>query len=230
MTYFKAFATVCVLSVIFLKVSAQDIVVISEGNFIRGTIKGTDYSNVAIKNEEGISVLYKAKDIKEFLWNGETYVSKPIVLKNKMEHRFFKLVEQGVVNLYTVGGNTTASQPKPKRSKVRPSIGIGGGTGGLGGIGGGVGITIGGGRSTEQDSKKQHARPTAYFIEKFGTGPMLEIPLDGGDSDSKNQHIKNVLLQKLNNDQDLADRINATGAFDAKLIRAFVAAYNSMKR
>lgn len=230
MKLFKTFASILAFSLTLFTAAAQDIVVISEGNFIRGTIRGTDYASVAIKQEDEVVALYKAKDIKEFLWNGETYVSKPIVVKKKMEHRFFKLIEHGTVNLYTIGGNTAPDQPKPKRAKVRPSFGIGGGTGGFGGVGGGVGITIGGGRSDNDESKSAQVRSTAYFIEKFGTGPMLEIPIEGGNSDGKNQQIKNVLLQKLTNDEDLSERIKATESFDAKLIRAFVSAYNDMKK
>jgi len=230
MKLFKPLITFLFFSLVFFSVGAQDIVVISEGNFIRGTIQGTDYSNVAIKQEDNVVALYKAKDIKEFLWNGETYVSKPIVVKKKMEHRFFKLVEHGAVNLYSIGGTAATGQPEPKRTKVRPSFGVGGGTGGFGGLGGGVSISLGGGRSRSEEGKSAQAMPTAYFIEKFGTGPMLEIPIEDGNSDNKNQRIKSVLLQKLTNDEDLAERINATESFDAKLIRAFVSAYNSMKK
>lgn len=227
---FKPFAIILAFSLFAFNSTAQDIIVISEGNFIRGTIQGTDYSNVTIKQENDALALYNAKDIREFLWNGETFVSKPIVIKNKMGHRFFRLIEHGAVNLYSIGGNTAPDQPKPKRAKVRPSFGIGGGTGGFGGVGGGIGISIGGGKSDKNDSKSAQVRPTAYFIEKFGTGPMLEIPIEGGNSDSKNQQIKNVLLQKLTNDEDLAERINTTESFDSKLIRAFVSAYNDMKK
>lgn len=209
---------------------AQDVVVISQGNFTRGTIKAADLSTVVLKNENESVVMYKAKDIKEFLWNGETYVSKPIVVKKKMEHRFFKLIEHGAVNLYSIGGSAGTEQPEPKRTKVRPSFGVGGGTGGFGGLGGGVSISLGGGRSRGEEGKVAKERPTGYFIERFGTGPMLEIPVEGGNSNNKTQHIKNVLLQKLTNDEDLAERIKATESFDAKLIRAFVSAYNGMNK
>jgi hypothetical protein len=205
--------------------NAQDIVVISQGNFIRGTIKGTNFSSVVLKNEDESMVQYNAADIKEFVWNGETYVSKPIVLKKKMEHRFFKVIEQGAVNLYAIGGNTAAEQPQaPKRARIRPSIGIGTGTGGFGGVGGG--ISFGGGNRSSNEQPANRIMPTTYFIEKFGTGPMQAIDVEGG----KAQQIKDILLQKLNNDQDLAERINATENFDTKLVRAFVAAYNSMKK
>lgn len=97
-------------------------------------------------------------------------------------------------------------------------------------MGGGVGITIGGGRNRQEEPQSKIAGPTAYFIEKFGTGPMLEVPLDAGNSDSKNQQVKNILLLKLTNDEDLSERIKATESFDSKLIRSFVAAYNAMHK
>lgn len=205
---------------------AQDIVVIKEGNFIRGTIKATNFSSVILKNDDESVVQYEAKGIKEFVWNGETYVSKPIVIQKKMEFRFFRLLEEGAANLYSIGGNTMAAEPPQKRAKVRPSVAVGGGTGGLGG---GVGISIGGGRRSDPDQPKR-ILPTTYFIEKLGTGPLMEIPVEGANPEGKAQQIKNILLQKLTNDEDLRERINATETFDAKLVRAFVAAYNSMKK
>lgn len=208
---------------------AQDIVVIAEGNFVRGTIQSTDFSTVILKNEDETLSQYKARDIKEFLWNGDTYVSKPIVIKKRMELRFFKLIERGAVNLYSIGGSGGLEEPQPKRARIRPSIGIGGGTGGFGGLGGGVGITLGGGRNRDDDQPRQTG-PTAYFLERIGTGPMIELPVNTGNSDHKNQQIKTALLQKLTNDEDLAERIKATETFDAKLIRAFVAAYNDMHK
>lgn len=210
--------------------TAQDAIVISDGNFVRGTIQGADFSTVMLKNDDnGALTPYKAKDIKEFLWNGDTYVSKPIVVKKRMEIGFFKLIERGTVNLYSVGGNSAVEEPQAKRARIRPSIGIGGGTGGFGGLGGGVGITLGGGRNRE-DNQPRQVGPTAYFVERFGTGPMVELPVNAGNSENKNQLIKNALLQKLSNDEDLAERIKATETFDAKLIRAFVAAYNDMHK
>src|SRR6188768_760609 len=95
----KTFALLTTLLVIALRSSAQDAVVIASGDFVRGTIQGTNFSTVILKNDDETLVQYKASDIKEFLWNGETYVSKPIVIKKKMEHRFFKIIEQGAVNL-----------------------------------------------------------------------------------------------------------------------------------
>ena len=225
----KTFAAFVALGLITSNLLAQDIVVISDGNFVRGTIQGTDYSNVAIKQEDDILKLYKAKDIKEFIWNGETYVSKPVIVKKNLELRFFKLIEHGAVNLYSIGGKVSQQQPVTKRTKVRPSLGVGGGTGGIGG-GAGVSISIGGGRSDRDEAKSGKDKPTAYYIERIGTGPMLEIPIESGNSANKNQHIKNVLLQKLTGDEDLAERIKSTESFEAKLIRAFVSAYNRMQK
>ena len=224
----KTFALLTTLLVIALRSSAQDAVVIASGDFVRGTIQGTNFSTVILKNDDETLVQYKASDIKEFLWNGETYVSKPIVIKKKMEHRFFKIIEQGAVNLYAIGGATSIEQPQPKRARIRPSVGIGTGTGGFGGVGGGVGISFGGGRRNDAEQTNRNL-PTAYFIEKFGTGPMQEIPADGNSS-GKTDLIKSILLQKLTNDEDLAERIKATEAFDAKLIKAYVAAYNDMQK
>ncbi len=214
-----------------LALRAQDVVLISEGNYVRGTIQGTNYASVILKTEDGKVSQYEATKIKEFIWNGQTYVSKPIIIKKKMEHRFFRLLEYGAANLYAIGGTDAGiDEPQPKAApRVRPSIAIGGGSGGMGGLGGGVGISIGSGRRSEPGKQKQKM-PESYFIEKPGTGPMIEIPVEGGNSESKNQHIKNALLQKLTNDEDLAERIKATENFDAKLIRAFVAAYNDMKK
>ncbi len=209
-------------------VSAQDAIVISDGNFVRGTIKATNFSSVVLKNEDESLSQYMAKDIKEFVWNGETYVSKPIVIKKRMEYRFFKLIEQGAVNLYAIGGNTAAEEPPVKRTRIRPDISVGGGTGGLG-AGGGIGISLGGGRRSSEPTAKT-VLPVTYFIEKFGTGPMLEMNVEAASSAGKTQQIKSALLQKMNNDEDLAERIKATEEFDAKLVRAFVAAYNAMKK
>lgn len=220
------YLTLCFLALTSLYSKAQDIVVIKAGNFIRGTVKATNFSSVVFKNDDESMVQYEAKNIKEFVWNGETYVSKPILIQRKMEFRFFRLLEQGAVNLYSIGGNTMAAEPPKKRAKVRPSVAVGGGTGGLGG---GVGISIGGGRRSEADQPKR-IMPTTYFIEKIGTGPLMEVPVEGENSDGKTQHIKNVLMQKMTSDESITNRINATEAFDAKSLRNLVIDYNAAKK
>jgi hypothetical protein len=206
---------------------AQDAVIISDGNFVRGTIQGTDFATVSLRLPNQSVEAYNAKDIKEFLWNGDTYVSKPVVLKKKMEFRFFKVEELGAVNLYSMG-NTSVDPAPEKRVKVRPSIGLGVGSGGYGGVGLGGGITFGGGRGNG-NRKKGNSRSAVYFIEKLGTGPLQEIPLDGSSA-NKTEQVKTILLQKLSNDEDLAERIKATESFDAKNVQAFVSAYNAMHK
>lgn len=214
-----------------LLAAAQDVVMLDSANFVRGTIKGTDYSTVALLKDDQVEVLYKAKDVKEFLWNGETYVSKPIINNKKVEQRFFKVVEMGTVNMYAIGEQTTdPTAPQEKRVRVSPSVGIGLGSGGMGrggfgGVGIGGGISIGGGRRS--NTKKAPGRKALYFIEKPGSGPMLEIQLN---SSSDQQRVKQILLEKLNNDEDLAERIKETESFDAKSVAAYVKAYNLMHK
>src|SRR5690606_25930992 len=113
----KIFSLILTLSMMVVVTKAQDAVIISDGNFVRGTIQGTDFSTVILKNDDETVSQYKAKDIKEFLWNGETYVSKPIVIKKRMEHRFFQIIERGTVNLYSIGGNAAAEVPQAKRPR-----------------------------------------------------------------------------------------------------------------
>jgi hypothetical protein len=207
--------------------SAQDAVIIEDGNFVRGTIKGTDFATVQLLKDDQTLELYKAKDIKEFLWNGETFVSKPVVIKKKMEYRFFKIEEHGAVTLYSMG-NLSTEEPQEKRVRVRPSIGVGLGSGGYGGVGFGGGITIGGGRR-DNDGPSRNNRKVSYYLDRPGTGPMQEIPLDGS-STAKTEQVKAILLQKLTKDNDLAERIKATESFDAKSVQAYVAAYNAMHK
>lgn len=214
-----------------LLAAAQDVVMLDSANFVRGTIKGTDYSTVSLLKDDQVEVLYKAKDVKEFLWNGETYVSKPIINNKKVEQRFFKVLELGTVNLYAIGEQSAdPTAPQEKRVRISPNIGVGLGSGGMGrggfgGVGIGGGISIGGGR--RNNSKKATGRKALYFIEKPGTGPMLEIQLN---SSSDQQRVKQILLDKLNNDEDLAERIKETENFDTKAVAAYVKAYNLMHK
>jgi hypothetical protein len=205
---------------------AQDAVLISEGNFVRGVIQGHNFVSVAILNDDQTVVQYQAKDIQSFLWNGETFVSKPIVVKKKMEYRFFKVVEMGKVNLYTYGdlGGTPQAAAQP-RVKVRPSVGVGVGSGGYGGgLGGGISIDLGGRRRDDNQPTTTTKAKLSYFIEKPGTGPMQEISIDNTTA------VKNILLQKLNNDEDLAQSIKATESFDAAKVTAYIKAWNEMHK
>jgi len=217
----KAFKILFVLFFLSAKLFAQDAVLISEGNFVRGVIKGTNFISVAIAEDNQLIKEYQAKDIQSFLWNGETYVSKPIIVKKKAESRFFKLIESGTVNLYSYGDKASTPEVVQPRVKVRPSIGIGMGSGGFGGAGVGGGITIGGGRRNDDQTVGAPKGKVTYFIEKPGTGAMQEVNLDNTNA------VKTLLLLKLNNDEDLAESIKATDGFDPKNLAAYVKAYNA---
>jgi hypothetical protein len=207
------------------KLAAQDAVLISEGNFVRGVIQGTNFESVFIEIEDQGVKEYKAKDIQSFLWNGDTYVSKPIIIGKKAAIKFFKLIEGGKVNLYSYGSSSAVEEPAQRRVKARPSFGVGMGTGGGmgGGLGGGVSINLGGGRrNAEQPVGAPPKAKVFYFIEKPGTGPIQEIAADG----SKTAATKALLLQKLTGDDGLTESIKATESFDEKMLIALVKSYN----
>lgn len=217
-----------ILLVFFLfsaRVFAQDAILISEGNFVRGVVQGTNFSSVIITLDDQTVAQYQAKDIQSFMWNGETYVSKPIVVKKKMEFRFFKLIESGAVNLYSYGDKAVAEQPVQQRVKIRPSFGVGMGTGGFGGgLGGGISIGGGGGRRNENPVITGTGGKVSYFIEKPGTGPIQEVNLANANA------VKAILLQKFTNDDDLAESIKTTEGFDEKNLAAYVKAYNAGRK
>lgn len=222
----KYLGILLLFSVLTIQASAQDAVVISDGNFIRGTIQGTDFQTVGIKTDDGETQQFKAKDIKEFMWNGETFVSKPFITNKRTDYRFFKLVEAGPINLYSMGGSTGTQKKKRSRLRFMPSIGIGIGTGGYGGVGFGGGVSFGGGRRDDEQEAPQ--RPGLYYIEKPGTGEMLEITPDADNSDANTAYIKNTLLEKFADDSDLTERVKGMNNFDTKTIQSLVKAYNSV--
>ncbi|MCD0487206.1 hypothetical protein LPB86_03140 [Pedobacter sp. MC2016-14] len=227
MNSFKLLAVFFFLTVFGRIAAAQDAVTIDSTNFVRGTIKSTDFASVFLLNDDKTVTQYQAKDVQSFLWNGDTYVSKPIVFKKNMEFRFFKVIEMGAVNLYSLGGSTGAEEAPREKTRIRPSVGIGMGTGGFGGVGFGGGITFGGGRRQNEDGSVKASRGV-YYIEKLGTGPIQVVAYDGKDADAS--RTRALLLQKLTNDDDLAERIKATENFDVKTVKAFVAAYNAMHK
>jgi len=223
MRVLKLMVVICLLA---FSTKAQDAVLISDGNFVRGEIKGTNGESVFIQIEEQGLKEYKAKDIKSFLWNGDTYESKPYIIGKKATITFFRLVEGGKVNLYAIGGTSGVTEPVQPRVKARPSFGVGMGTGGGmgGGLGGGVSINLGGNRGGGAE-RPAGAPPKAkifYFIEKPGTGPMQEIAADG----SRTIATKNLLLAKLTGDEGLSESIKATESFDEKMLIALVKSYN----
>ncbi|RZK82641.1 MAG: hypothetical protein EOO92_01055 [Pedobacter sp.] len=220
-------SAILILFVVGIKSYAQDVVVIAQGNFTRGTIKAADLSTVVLKNENESVVMYKAKDIKEFLWNGETFISKPVVVKKDLEYRFFKVVELGAVNLYSIGGQAQVEEPVQKKAKFRPSIGIGAGGGGFGGVGMGGGVSIGGVRGRENVQAKMPHIPVTFFIEKIGTGPLIEIYAENANQAARLQTVKSILLQKMNNDNELAETIKAAESFDGKSLTNLVTSYNA---
>lgn len=215
------------LNILCTSLFAQDAVIIADGNFLRGTIKGTDFSAVQLLLDDQTVREFKAKDIKEFLWNGDTYVSMPIILKNKSEYRFLRLEESGAVNLYSMGNTSLAEAPAKKRVQVRPAVGVGLGSGGYGGVGFGGGISFGGGGGSGR--RAASPRNISYYLLKPGTGPMVTLPLKGS-AGANNEQVRMLLLQKLADDEDLAERIKATETFDAKNVQAFISAYNAMKK
>lgn len=215
---------ILITTLLSFSTNAQDAILISEGNFVRGVIKGTNYSMVALQQDDQTIVQYQAKDIESFIWNGETYVSKPILVKKKLETRFFKLIEGGVVNLYTFGDKKVTEQPQQAKVKVRPTFGVGMGTGGFGGgLGGGISIGGGGRRDNETVTNPTNGK-VFYFIEKPGSGPMQEVSLENTNA------LKTILLQKLTNDEDLAERIKASEGFTDLNLIAFIKAYNAGRK
>lgn len=215
-------------SILSLSTFAQDAIIISPGNFIRGTIQGTDYKTVGMKNDEGTLNQYQAKDIQEFQWNGETYVSKPFVSNNKTDYRFFKLIEHGELNLYTMGGKTSAKTKPKKKIQFSPSIGLGIGSGGYRGFGMGGGISFGGGRRDDDGEAKPDRRALIYIASNKTPDTILEITPDGDQSEQNSNYIRSTLTEYMSDDQDLINRLKDTKKFDAKTIVSFVKAYNSV--
>ena len=224
MRLIKYVSTLVLFSLLALAASAQDAVVIDTGNFVRGTIQGTDFLTVGLKKDDGTMAQYNAKDIKEFLWNGETYVSKPFLANKKAGYRFFKLVEAGKLNLYSMGGSTGVTEKPRRRVRFSPSIGLGIGTGGYSGIGIGGGVSFGG--RGDDDDRPRRERRALYYIEKPGSGDMMEITPD--NSDTNTQYIKNILMEKMSDDQDLTERIKGIEYFDVKSLTSLVKSYNSV--
>lgn len=224
----KSFKDILLL-LVFLGLSqvlwAQDAVVIGEGDFVRGEIKGTNFESVFIEIEGQGLKEYKAKDVRSFLWNGDTYESKPIILGKRPTIKFFKLLEGGTVNLYSIG-STSEVEPSVYKTptKAKPKVGLSVGMGS--GMGSGLGISIGGGQQPEQIPQRREQAKVYYFIEKPGTGPIQELAADG----TKTSATKALLLNKLSGDEGLAETIKNSNYFDEKVLLALVKSYNeSMK-
>lgn len=211
------------------QLSAQDFIVKNNDDVIRGTIKGTDYFSVFISANDEADVILPANDVKNFFWNGDSFVSKGFANGRNFEYRFVKVIEMGTVNLYSFGGGTLVPAVKEKKVKFRPSIGIGTGTGGYGGMGMGGGISIGGGRSAAPE-RPAGAPVVRYFIEKPGAGPLQEVPMKAITDDSKKTEVKNILLQKMGDQPALKAKIEVGAEFNTRDVTEWVKEYNATKK
>ncbi|MCX2474330.1 hypothetical protein OQZ33_08325 [Pedobacter sp. MC2016-05] len=218
---------------LFLSVStgsfAQDFILKNNDEVIRGTIKGTDYFFVLISANDEADVILPAKDVKNFFWNGDSYLSRGFANGRNFEYRFVKVIELGAVNLYAFGGGTLMPPTKDKKVRFRPSVGIGTGTGGFGGIGMGGGISIGGGRSAAPE-RPAGAPAVRYFIEKPGAGPLQEVPMKAITDDDKKASVKTILLQKLGDNESMRAKVENSVSFDSREVIELIKAYNSTKK
>ncbi|MBT2562670.1 hypothetical protein [Pedobacter sp. ISL-64] len=211
------------------QLSAQDFIVKNNDDVIRGTIKGTDYFSVFISANDEADVILPAKDVKNFFWNGDSFVSKGFANGRNFEYRFVKVIEMGTVNLYSFGGGTLVPAVKEKKVKFRPSIGIGTGTGGYGGMGMGGGISIGSGRNAAPE-RPAGAPVVRYFIEKPGAGPLQEVPMKAITEDTKKTEVKNILLQKMGDQPALKAKVEAGTDFNSRDVIEWVKEYNATKK
>ena len=204
--------------------SCQDFIVKNNDEVLRGTIKGTDYFSVLISANDETDMVLPAKDIKNFFWNGNTYLSKGFATGKNLEYRFVKVLALGKVNLYAFGGEKLMPIQKQKRVRFSPSIGIGAGTGGYSGMGLGGGVSIGGGRNMPE--RPAGAPVIRYFIEKPGAGPLQEIPIKAITDESKKAEVKTILLQKLGDKPSVKEQVEATTTLNTKEVTELVDAYN----
>jgi hypothetical protein len=225
----KIFSFFILFFSIIITVQAQDFIVKNNDDVIRGTIKGTDYFSVFISANDEADVILPAKDVKNFFWNGDSFVSKGFANGRNFEYRFVKVIEMGTVNLYSFGGGTLVPAVKEKKVKFRPSIGIGTGTGGYGGMGMGGGISIGSGRNAARE-RPAGAPVVRYFIEKPGAGPLQEVPMKAITEDTKKTEVKNILLQKMGDQPALKAKVEAGTDFNSRDVIEWVKEYNATKK
>jgi len=225
----KIFSFFILFFSIIITANAQDFIVKNNDEVIRGTIKGTDYFSVFISANDEADVILPAKDIKNFFWNGDSFVSKGFANGRNFEYRFVKVIEMGTVNLYSFGGGTLVPEVKEKKVKFRPSIGIGTGTGGYGGMGMGGGISIGSGRNTAPE-RPAGAPVIRYFIEKPGAGPLQEVPMKAMTEDTKKAEVKSILLQKMGDQPALKAKVEAGTDINSRDVIEWVKEYNATKK
>ncbi|RYY10518.1 MAG: hypothetical protein EOO04_36765, partial [Chitinophagaceae bacterium] len=92
------------------------------GEVLRGTILVADHRSVKFSVEEGAVIVGTLKEIKQFVWNGETYIIKTLFGTKKSEDVFVRIVESGKVNLYAIGGPSYAATSQPV-VKAKPTFG-----------------------------------------------------------------------------------------------------------
>ncbi|MFC3561046.1 hypothetical protein [Pedobacter jamesrossensis] len=227
MKIFCFLIAICLFNI--FSVDAQDFIVKNNDDVIRGTIKGTDYFSVFISENDKTDVILPARDVKNFFWNGNSYLSKGFATGKNLEYRFVKLIEMGTVNLYSFGGENLMPPVKQKNVRFRPSVGIGTGTGGYGGMGLGGGISIGGGRNTMPD-RPAGAPVVRYFIEKPGAGPLQEIPIKAITEDIRKSEVKTILLQKLGDQPAMKEKVEANTALNSRDVIELIKEYNEAKK
>jgi len=208
---------------------AQDFIVKNNDDVIRGTIKGTDYFSVLISANDESDVVLPAKDVKNFFWNGNTFLSKGFANGKNFEYRFVKVIELGAVNLYSFGGGDLVPAAKDRKVRFRPSVGIGAGTGGFGGMGMGGGISIGGGGSSRRE-KQAGAPAVRYFIEKPGSGPLQELSVKAIIDDDKRAAVRTILLQKLGDAPGFKEKVEYSSEYNIRDVIELVKAYNEVKK
>jgi hypothetical protein len=221
----KFFLSIFFLAFTFNPIFAQDFIVKNNDDVIRGTIEGTDYFSVFISANDQQEVILPAKDVKNFFWNGNSFLSKGFANGKNFEYRFVKVIELGTVNLYSFGGGTLMPAAKEKRVRFRPSVGIGAGSGGFGGMGMGGGISIGGG-GRGSAPERSGAAAVRYFIEKPGTGPLQEVPMKAITDEDKKASVKAVLLQKLGDQPELKLKIETATDLNSRDVVGWVQEYN----
>ena len=208
---------------------AQDFIVKNNDDVIRGTIKGTDYFSVLISANDESDVVLPAKDVKNFFWNGNAFLSKGFANGKNFEYRFVKVIELGAVNLYSFGGGDLVPAAKDRKVRFRPSVGIGAGTGGFGGMGMGGGISIGGGGSSRRE-KQAGAPAVRYFIEKPGSGPLQELSVKAITDDDKRAAVRTILLQKLGDAPGFKEKVEYSSEYNIRDVIELVKAYNEVKK
>ena len=217
------------VSIYGLSAFSQDFVIRNNDDVIRGTIKGTDYFSVFISEDDKNDVVLPAKDVKNFFWNGDSFVSKGFPNGKDFQYRFVKVIEIGVVNLYSFGGGTLVPLQREKKVKFRPSIGIGTGGGGFGGGGIGGGISIGGGSRNDGPEMPVGAPAIRYYIEKPGTGPIQEIQIRAVTDEDKKLGVRSVLLQKMGDQPAMKIKIETNAELNSRDVTNLVKEYNELK-